>query len=793
MDRPAPGYQLPPQVMVDLIDAVETPDLSLSPDRRLALLLRRPALPPIADLARPELRLAGLRLDPATNGPSRATPFRSLALLPLDGGEERPVAGLPEDARVDAVAWSPDGRHLAFTVTGEHGIALWVAAVADTTARPLTPPFLNAADGPPFHWLPDSRSLIVKTVPAGRGDPPAPAQVPPGPVVQENAGKTAPARTYQDLLRSPYDEALFAHYLEAQVARVDLDGARRDLGAPALIRRAEPSPDGRYLLVETLHRPFSYLVPAERFPRLVEVWDAEGRLVRLLADLPLTEDVPVAFLAVPPGPRLHAWRSDAPATLAWLEAEDGGDPRREAAVRDRLFLLPAPFDAKPTPLLDLGLRFRRCDWGNDELALVTEWWWHTRQERCWLVRPARPNAEPRLLWERSWEDRYADPGRPLLRPNSAGRPVLLTAPDRAALYLAGDGASPEGDRPFLDRLDLATARPERLWRSQPPAYERPLALLDAAASRLLTRREAADEPPNYMLRDLADDSCRQLTHLPHPVPALAGVQKELIRYARADGVELTATLYLPPGYTSAAGPLPLLMWAYPHEFKNAAAAGQVADSPHRFVLPAWRSPLFWLTQGYAVLDNPAMPIVGEGEREPNDHFVAQLAANAEAAVAEVVRRGVAERGRIAIGGHSYGAFMTANLLAHTDLFCAGVARSGAYNRTLTPFGFQSEERTLWQAPEVYAAMSPFMHADKIKAPLLLIHGEADNNAGTFPLQSERLYAALKGHGATARLVLLPHESHAYRARESVLHMLWENTTWLDTYAMRPADARPAPE
>jgi dipeptidyl aminopeptidase/acylaminoacyl peptidase len=125
--------------------------------------------------------------------------------------------------------------------------------------------------------------------------------------------------------------------------------------------------------------------------------------------------------------------------------------------------------------------------------------------------------------------------------------------------------------------------------------------------------------------------------------------------------------------------------------------------------------------------------------------------------------------------------MTANLLTHSRLFAAGIAESGAYNRTLTPFGFQNERRSYWEAPEIYNRMSPFMNADKVKDPMLLIHGMADNNSGTFPIQSESYYAALKGFGATVRLVLLPDESHGYAARESILHKHWEVLNWMNKY------------
>ncbi|MFQ6045448.1 MAG: S9 family peptidase [Gemmatimonadales bacterium] len=775
------GYQVPSQVLVDIVDAPQTPAVSLDPANEWMLLMEVPSLPSIEELAERELRLAGLRMKPQINGRSRTRPYSGLSLMRVSDRMERDIEGLPANPRIENVRWSPDGEYVSFTNTTPDGIALWIVGVGSGEARRLTAPNLNLSMCCAPAWLSDSRTLVVTLVPQGRGpEPPAP-RVPSGPVIQENVDKTAPARTYQDLLRNAYDEVLFEHYSTGQLALITIDGDARPLGEPGLIWDFDPSPDGEYILLQTLHRPFSYLVPAYRFPRRIEVVDTEGRQVHLVADLPLQEEVPVAFGSVPTGPRSVGWRSDAPATLVWVEALDGGDAGKPAEERDRLFMLPAPFGGEPTPLITLGLRYAGVTWGTDNVALVNERWWRSRRARTWVVRPRRPDAEPELLFDRSYEDRYGDPGFPDTRRNAQGRYVMITADRDRALYLIGTGASPEGSRPFIDRLDLRTKETVRLFRSEAPYYERPVQLLDDRGRRVLTLRESREDPPNYFVRDLETGELIQITSFPNPTPQLAGLHKELIRYDRADGVKLSATLYLPPDYQEGSGPLPMLMWAYPREFRSADAASQVTASPHRFDRLSGWSAVIWLALGYAVLDGPTMPIVGEGDAEPNDTYVEQLVASAEAAVDEVVRRGVAERGRIGIGGHSYGAFMTANLLAHSDLFSAGIARSGAYNRTLTPFGFQAEERTFWEAPEVYFTMSPFMHADEINEPILLIHGEADNNSGTFPLQSRRFYNALKGLGKTARLVMLPYESHGYRARESILHMLWEMEQWLDRY------------
>jgi len=591
-------------------------------------------------------------------------------------------------------------------------------------------------------------------------------------------GEAAPARTYQDLLKSPHDEALFSHFLTSVPVRLSLAGGATTLGEAALYTSLDPSPNGDYVLVERVHEPFSYLVPVSRFPETTEVWDASGTRVALVAELPLAEDVPTAFGSVRSGVRSVSWRADQGAALYWVEALDGGDARAEAEFRDRVLTLSAPFDADPTELVQLPLRYAGIQWG-DGMALVNEVWFSTRARRAYVVDTDQP-GDARVLVDVSMEDRYADPGRPMTRTTALGTRVLLMAD--GSVFMVGQGSSPEGNRPFLRRMDLTSGETEELFRSEAPYYESPVSILDDDGTMLLTVREAANEPPNFYVRDLEAGSIRAITDFPHPYPALAEIEKRSLQYEREDGVALTATLYLPAGYNAAEdGPLPAFVWAYPREFKSADFASQRSDSPYQFKRVSYWGAVPYVTQGYAVIDNAAMPVVGEGEEEPNDTFREQLVMNAKAAIQEGVRQGVVDPDRVAVGGHSYGAFMTGNLLAHSDLFRAGVARSGAYNRTLTPFGFQREERLFWEAPEIYFEMSPFMHAEKVNEPILLIHGQADNNSGTFPIQSERFYNALKGLGATARLVLLPHESHGYRARESIMHMLWETNRWLDLH------------
>ncbi|WP_102789025.1 alpha/beta hydrolase family protein [Stenotrophomonas bentonitica] len=780
------GYELPSPALQAVVDAPRAPTLSLSPRRDLAALLQTPPLPSINDVAQPELKLAGLRINPATHSASRFSFADKLWLMNVADGKERQISGLPQPLSIATFAWSPDQKYIAFnqvhaaTNTNE----LWIVDVEAGSARRLVGD-LNTVMGDGYSWQPDSRGLLVMQQLKGQGPAPSAGGIPTGPAIQQTEADAGvrTIRTYQDMLKNEADARLFDYYASAQPAKVALNGVTTPLSTGGVYWDVTLSPDGRYLLSERVVRPYSYLVPASAFARRIEVLSAvDGKLEHTVANLPLKEGLPTGNDAVATGVRRIDWRADAPATLVWAEAQDGGDPNREAKVRDAVLMQAAPFDKPPVTLAQLGSRYAGIQWGRGDLALLNESWWKNREVKQWRIAPDQPEKAAELLSARSSQDRYNDPGRPGLVRDVNGRARLQVSADGRSIFLYGLGASPEGDRPFVDRFDLDSKQTTRLFHSQAPSYAAPVALLDQEGTALLLTRESPDEPANFFVQSLGDATAapKALTHFQHPLPQLRGVSKEQIRYKRNDGVDLTATLMLPPGYNAKKdGPLPLLMWAYPGEFKTAEAASQVTDSPYRFNAISYWGPQAFLAKGYAVLVSPSMPIIGEGDKEPNDTYLPQLIANAEAAVNEVVRRGVTDREHIAIGGHSYGAFMTANLLAHTRLFKAGIARSGAYNRTLTPFGFQAEERNYWQAQDVYQKMSPFNYADKIKDPILFIHGVDDNNSGTFPIQSERMFAAVKGLGGTSRLVMLPNESHAYRARESIMTMLAESERWLE--------------
>ncbi len=773
-------YQVPPDVIKALIETMPTPRLNIDSKGKNMLIMQTSSYPSIAELAEPELKIAGLRLNPRNNGQSRIGYIKNIIIKNIQTGQERPLQGLPNNPLMNGISWSPDETKFSFLLFQENKIVLYMADIKTAQVTKLSDMPINASIvGNPTSWVSDSKHILFLAVPENRGDAPNANAVPTGAIIQENLGKKSPSRTYQDLLKNTTDEKIFEYYAQSNLYKINIEtNQTQKLTEKGLIQSFATSPDGKYILLQQRHKPYSYLLPFNFFPVKIDVLDLNtGNLVKELVDLPLADNIPTGFDATRQGQRAHAWRADAPATIFWVEAQDEGNPKKEVAIRDKAFLLNAPFNGQAEEIFSTKLRYQGVTWGNANNAIFAEGWWAKRKEITTHLNPS--NKKMNVLFDRSSEDTYNDPGSPEMTRNQYGRFVLDIKNNK--VMMTGQGASAEGNHPFLDEFDLVTKKSMRLWRSEAPFYENVQQVLDRDKQIIITSRESVNENANYYLRNLKTKKIQPLTAFPHPYPQMKAVKKEVIKYKRADGVDLTAILYLPPNYKKEDGALPTLMEAYPAEFKSKASAGQVSGSPHQFTYINWGSPVFWALQGYAVMENTTIPIVGEGNKEPNDTYIEQLVAGAKAGIDEGVRLGVVDANRVAVMGHSYGAFMTANLLTHSNLFKAGIARSGAYNRTLTPFGFQAEERTYWQAPETYNKMAPFNYADKIKTPILLIHGEADNNQGTFPMQSERYYNAIKGHGGIARYVVLPYESHGYRAKESILHMLWEMDKWLEKY------------
>jgi dipeptidyl aminopeptidase/acylaminoacyl peptidase len=776
-------YQTPPKEILELVDVSPAPLARFDDNKECMVFLHRDAFKSIAELSRKELRLGGLRIDPVTNTGSRTTYYKNIEVRNIKEKEDaaRPVAGLPEQPMLANFTWSPDQKMMAFTHTAPTGVEVWVLDVVQARAKKLTGAAANANLGDVINWFEDSEAMLVKMISSER-QPLIDTEntVPTGPTISIADGKKAQNRTYQDLLKNKNDEYNFEQLAMSQLVRVSLDGSTEPWLGSAMYSNIRFSPDGNYVMVSTVEKPFSYLVPYFRFPERTTIYTREAKRVEVVVEVPLIEDLPPGFMAVREGRRNLDWRSDKPATLVFTEALDGGDPENLVEFRDEVFQLDAPFNGTPVSLLKTMNRFSDISWGNDRIAVAYDTWWNNRNTRTYLFNPSDPSREPLILFDRNYQDLYSDPGRFVTGRNEMGSEVLQLKGNLATLI--GSGYGEEGQFPFLDQMDLESGQTVRLYQSAFTDRLETLIDYDPERKQLLVRIESPTDYPNYFFRDLKKGKLQQITSFENPFRSIQDVHKEVITYRRDDGLELSGTLYLPVGYdVQKKEKAPMILWAYPREFKDKSSAGQNTSNPSEFTYPYYGSPIYWVTRGYVVLDGAAFPIVGEGDKEPNDTFREQLVANAKAAIDAVDALGYIDRKKVAVGGHSYGAFMVANLLSHSDLFAAGIARSGAYNRTLTPFGFQSEERNYWEAPEVYYAMSPFMHADKMKTPLLLIHGEADNNSGTFPLQSIRYFNALKGLGATVRLVMLPAESHGYSARESILHMLWEQDQWLEKY------------
>jgi dipeptidyl aminopeptidase/acylaminoacyl peptidase len=780
------GYKTPPKDITDMLLATPTPNVSIDDKGEWMLFTQSNSYRSVEELARPELRIAGLRINPNNFAPSRTNFINDIYLKNIKTRNESKIIGLPNPLYAGNISWSPDNKKVAFTHTTSGRVDLYMIDLATKKATKINKAALNNVSGS-YSWY-DNNSLIYRTILNPATAAPVKPATPKGPTVQENYGKASPRPTFQDMIKSPYDEQLFEFYATSQLVKYT-GGVETKIGKPAIYTTVSVSPDKKYLMLRTLKKPFSYLVPAFGFPSTVTITDMSGKVIKQVAELPSAETAPSGNDNVQDVQRAFEWRDDEPATLVWCKPLDGGLIKNETAYHDAVYAIQAPFNGEPQELFKTKMRYRSTSWGDENLALVTEGL--TGKQITQLDRYNPVTGDLEQLITRNTTNAYANPGFPLTKTNKYGRDVLLMIDNgNKILFNNPAGSSPKGDLPFLMSYDVHTKKADTIWRCAEGIFESVTKVVDPANLVLITRRESEKEMPNYWLKNLrlriAD---QQLTSFTNPYPQLEGVSKEKIKYKRADGVDLTGDLYLPKGYDPKRdGPLPVFIWAYPAEFNSAADAAQVRGSEHKFTLLNWGSPVFYVTQGYAVLNNAEMPIVAatkdstqKNEAKPNDNFVDQLKMNAEAAINKLADMGVGDRNRVAVGGHSYGAFMTANLLAHTNLFKAGIARSGAYNRTLTPFGFQNEDRTYWQAPDLYNAMSPFSHAEKIKTPILLIHGDLDNNTGTYPIQSERMFNAIKGHGGTVKYISLPYESHGYAGRENILHVLSEQYNWLEKY------------
>ncbi|MFN8256891.1 MAG: prolyl oligopeptidase family serine peptidase [Bacteroidales bacterium] len=776
-------YQLPPREILDLADVQSPPQNLISAKNTYLIQLQRPQYKSLEELAEPELKLAGLRINPQSFNRTRINYINGIAIQKIKDGTPVVLTGMPKKLKAVYFTVSPDERYCAFVQVNGNKLSLWTINLQTGQAKEIVDEGVNATLGSPYTWSGNSNFIFCKWI--GNKKPFSTAiELPKGPATQDATGEKAPARTYQDLLKNKQDEARFDHYTSAYYLKVSVDGTEKSsFLQEAIYTRFSISPNGKYIITEQIVQPYSYTLTYDYFASRINILDSTGKLVKTIYNRPLQDKVPLSFDAVESGKRNFMWRNDKPSILMWCVAPDGGDPEKESEFRDQLFQSEFPFEEEKSVCF-LKNRFNDIEFGNDKITIVSDYWWKNRNTKTYLIDPSVEGGNPKIIFDLSSEDLYSNPGYFYNTYNSFNRQVLQFSKDGKKLYLIGEGYSPQGNKPFIDEFDIITFKSVRLWQADGKStYETVFRIIDFDKKTAITSIESPKVYPNLYIRNYGGKNPpKQITFNQNPYLSLQNISKQKIFYKRNDGVNLSATLYLPAGYDkSKKGRLPMLMEAYPTEYKDDKAAGQISDSPHRFISLYWGSPVYWVTRGYAVVEDAQFPIVGKGNDEPNDTYIEQLVANAAALIHTLDSMGVVDPNRCAAMGHSYGAFMTANLLAHSDLFAAGIARSGAYNRSLTPFGFQSEERTYWQAQDIYIKMSPFNYADKIMAPLLLIHGDADNNPGTFTLQSERLFQAVKGNGGKARLVLLPYESHGYAARENILHMLWEMDTWLEKF------------
>ncbi|MFZ4679263.1 MAG: prolyl oligopeptidase family serine peptidase [Flavobacterium sp.] len=776
-------YQKPSATILALADYERAPSVSMDSKKEYMLFSYRSTYKTLDDLNQEEMRLGGLRINPITNIGSAMNYISNLKIRKVTDKTETQIKGLPDNPRIAHISWSPNEKKIAFTNTVSSGVELWVIDVVSASAIKLTTANLNANLGSPYNWMKDNETLFVKMIPKNRPSLiDCKKDLPKGPTVSSSDGSKSQNRTYPDLLKNKTDETNFETLMTSELYKVSLSGKIDFFKAVDLYAGESLSPDGNYLMITTMQKPFSYIVPYNRFPLKSVVYDLTGKEIKVVNEVPLNEVIPKGFSSVRKGKRSMSWRNDKPATLAYVEALDEGDQAKKADFRDELFSWNAPFISEPTSLLKTKQRYSGVIWGNENIAIVSDEWYDTRNTKIYLINPSNTGQASKIISDRNSQDIYSDPGNFETKRNEYNRYVLAIENNNA--YLIGDGFTKEGQFPFIDEYNLGTLKTKRLYTSTfKDKKEDLLSIEDFKKGDVLVQIQSKNEFPNYYFRNLKSKKLTQLTNFKNPFESIKNVYKEVIKYKRKDGVDLSGTLYLPDGYdrTKKSEKLPLLIWAYPEEFKDKSSAGQNKQNPNEFTFPYYGSFVYWVTKGYAVLDDASFPIIGEGTTEPNDTFMTQLVDDAEAAIDAVDKLGYINRKKCAIGGHSYGAFMTANLLSHSNLFSCGIARSGAYNRTLTPFGFQSEQRNYWDIPAIYNEMSPFMNADKMKTPLLLVHGDADNNPGTFTLQSERYFQALKNLGAPVRLVLLPKEAHSYVTKENILHLLWEQDQFLEKY------------
>lgn len=774
------GYKKPKSDIWNIVKAPRAPFIIINEQKTRMLKVYYNSMPSIKYISRPIVKLGGKRFNPKNRSRNRSYFYTKIVVQDLKSNGEKEI-NFGNNPILNYPYWSPNGDKLAVTIEKNNCTELWF--VDANTARPVKIKniCMNTILGSGIQWL-DNNRIIVRARTKQKKIA-FDNNTPQGPRVEESTKKKSQNRTYKDLLKNENDSKMFNYYLDSQLKVVNLkNGSVKNIGKHGIFTRYSISPNKKLLIVDRIKRPFSYVVPYYYFAKNIELWNLKGKVVNTFAKLPVFDSIPIR--GVPTGPRDIEWVPNKPATLFYSKALDKGDHKVKAKFRDQLVLAKISKNnkIKEKVFFKTKNRFSGITWLNDGSgdALVYDYDRDKKWVKGLIVNTDKENKS-KVLWDYSINDSYNKPGKNVLETNEIGQEMLAVdkiGPNRY-IYTYGKGATSNGDYPYLKRWNLSDSSSKELFRAKKGSYERFIGFADENHNKIVTKYETKIDFPNYYVTDILNNVKKKLTNEKNPSEVFGKIKKEIIKYSRADGVKLSGILYYPINYKKGKR-YPTVIKAYPRQYNSAKMAGQVRGSSNKYSMPYRSSHLYFVLRGYAVLDKAQMPVVG-GPETMNDTFVEQLVDSSKATIDALVKKGITDKKRVGVIGHSYGAFMVANLLTHTDLYKAGIARSGAYNRSLTPFGFQNEVRTFWEAKNTYLKVSPFMNANKIKHPILLIHGAIDNNSGTHTIQSERYFSAIKGNGGTARMVLLPNEGHSYAALESVGHVLWEMFRWFDLY------------
>jgi dipeptidyl aminopeptidase/acylaminoacyl peptidase len=813
-------YILPPESVQELFSRDKnyvTLD-ALSPDGKHFLVTRSTELSTLEKMSFETYRLAELEFRPKTNRHWYLDTF-GMNGLRVYSFEQRQLKDIPipADTIVSDMMWSPDGGKVAFLAHRPEGTRVWTADVATGKTSPLGDAFVMATltgrrgRGTPatsgsrmLQWTPKG-TVITLLVPSDRGPEPE-RGVPKSPIIRRTREKPSPTRTQPFLLKDEHDMALFRYYTTAQMAELAPGKAPRKIGEPAVYMGFSSSPDGQYILAEKLVEPFSFIVGYSSFPNRLDVMDLDGKVVSNIREIPLQENqTRRSSQVLQDFPREVVWHPSG-ATLGFLwkeekkrdeEGEESEDEERTPR-RDRIMSLAPPFDMSQVKLHVLntdkdqsfnGIRYAM----EGDFAFVTvrdsdnENGESTEKIVAYHLGRDDP-TEQIVVPEYDPDDIIDHPGEILTQRTQNGIVYALTSSKGGQVYLEGDGLKEDfKPQPFVDRVAIGGGQKERVFEGGKDMYERPLVPLDPDLSQMIVARESKAEFPNSYLWS-PSGSMNKLTANQDPFPEITGVKRVDFTFTRRDGLEIQGRISLPVGYQEGTR-VPAMFWTYPSEYSSEKEYEEdaIRDRNHnRFThLSYLRWSDIWLSQGYALV-HPDVPIIDKGNTY-NDNYVQHMVDSLYAAIRKVDQMGYIDVDRIGHGGHSYGAFATANLLAHTPFFKAGIAGNGAYNRSLTPMGFQSERRFIWDTHGLYLEMSPFFQADRIDTPILLYHGADDNNTGTFPIQSDRLIQALTGLGKTAVLYKYPYESHSPRAKATYMDIWARWLEWFDKYVKNPTE------